>query len=293
MDTRNWKIIAELYRTVNITRAADRLAMTQPALSKRLQLIEQDLGAQLVVRTPKGVSFTPEGEYVAKEAVRILDHIAEVRRNLMSFRSQGKGTIQLGMTNSFVRYTIPSHLKAYAADHPGVEFGITTSVSSEIVEKLDRGDIHVGFICGDLKGDFKRLRLGTEYACLVNSERLTLDDLPAKPQISYLSDPFAKRMVEDWWNSHFSKPPIVGMRANHGDTCLEMIANGLGYGIFLSQKFLDTPRPLFRMPLFHPDGTPLARNLWMIWKEDFAGIPLIEQFLKYIEVRLIDMPDAR
>jgi DNA-binding transcriptional LysR family regulator len=286
MDTRSWRVVAELRRTANITHAADRLAMTQPALSKRLQLIERELGARLVERTSKGIIFTPQGEYVAREAEKALSHLAEMQRTLLTFQDHRTGTIRLGMTNSFVRYTLPPHLRAYKAEHPGVDFGVSTGVSSEIADKLERGDIQVGFICGDISGNFSRLKIGTEQACLVNGEKLSLEDLPETQQISYLSDPFAIKMLDEWWFGHFSQPPKIGMRANHGDTCLEMIANGLGYGIFLSPKFLDKNRPLFRMPLFLKDGRPLSRSLWMIWKDKNATPPLIERFLSFVSSRL-------
>ncbi|TWF59178.1 LysR family transcriptional regulator [Neorhizobium alkalisoli] len=285
MDTRSWKVVAELRRTTNITHAADRLAMTQPALSKRLQLIERELGTRLVERTSKGITFTPQGEYVAQEAEKALAHLAEMRRTLLTFQDHRTGTIRLGMTNSFVRYTLPSHLRAYKAEHPNVDFNVSTGVSSEIADRLEHGDIQVGFICGDISGNFSRLKIGTEQACLVNSESLRLEDLPNRPQISYLSDPFATRMLDEWWSGHFDRPPKIGMRANHGDTCLEMIANGLGYGIFLSPKFLDENRPLFRMPLFHNDGRPLSRSLWMIWKEKQAEPSLVQRFLGFFSDR--------
>jgi DNA-binding transcriptional LysR family regulator len=285
MDTRSWKVVAELRRTANITHAAERLAMTQPALSKRLQQIERELGTRLVERTSKGITFTPQGEYVALEAEKVLAHLAEMRRALLTFQDHRTGTIRLGMTNSFVRYTLPSHLRAYKAEYPNVNFSVSTGVSSDVADRLERGDIQVGFICGNISGNFSRLQIGTEQACLVNAGSLRLEDLPDRPQISYLSDPFATRMLEEWWSSHFGRPPRIGMRANHGDTCLEMIANGLGYGIFLSPKFLDESRRLFRMPLFHKDGRPLSRSLWMIWKEKQAEPPLVERFLSFLNGR--------
>jgi DNA-binding transcriptional LysR family regulator len=283
MDTRSWKILAELRRTSNITRAADRLAMTQPALSKRLQLIEHELGTQLVVRGAKGISFTPQGEYVAQEAEKALAHIAEVQRKLSTFQDNRTSTIRLGMTNSFVRYTLPRHLRSFKAEHPSVDFSVETGVSSEIAEKLERRTIDVGFICGDIKGDFNRFQIGTEQACLVNAESLTLEDLPLRPQITYLTDPFAIKLLEAWWWDHFTQPPKVGMRANHGDTCLEMIANGLGYGIFLSPKFVEESHSMFRMPLFHNDGRPLSRSLWMVWNRECDDIPVVRDFQKFAE----------
>lgn len=285
MDESTCKIILELHRTANITRAADRLAMTQPALSKRLQAIERDFGVRLVVRTPKGVAFTPEGEYLAREAGKVLAHFGEIRTQLMSFGDRS-GTLRLGVTNSFARYTLPAGLKRYQADCPDVSFDISTGVSSEIVKLIEDGRVHVGFIYGDFDGPFERMLIGQEQACLVNREPLDLAELPTTPQISYLSDPFAKRLLNDWWHSHFTAPMLIGMRANHGDTCLEMIANGLGYGIFLSPKFTGRSHRLYSTPLDYANGSPFARNAWMVWRSEFTQIALIGRFIDFVRNNL-------
>lgn len=286
MDESSWKIIAELRKTPNVTRAADRLFMSQPNLSKKLQAIESGLGIKLVFRTPKGVVFTPEGEYVAREAVKVLAHFDEVRRHLLKIGDGQAGTIKLGMTNAFARYTLPPCLKRYKEHHAEVDFDITMEISSHIVRHLEEDSIHVGFIRGDFAGGFERQLMATEQAYLVNGEAVELSDLPRLPQISYLSDPISRRLLDGWWNSHFSRPPLIGMKANHGETCLEMIANGLGYGIFLSPNFLGPSVPLFKAPLFYASGMPFERQSWMIWKKESAEIPLVSQFLGYMRTEI-------
>lgn len=283
MDESSWKIIAELYRTLNVTRAAERLFMTQPNLSKKLQGIENHLGIKLVLRSQKGVVFTPEGEYIAQEASKVLAHFDEVRRHLLKIGDGHAGLIKLGMTNAFARYTLPPCLKRYKAHHAEVGFDISTEISSHIVRQLEDDIIHVGFIRGDFEGGFERQLMATEQAYLVNGEPIELSELPKLPQISYLSDPISRRLLDNWWSNHFPKPPLIGMRANHGDTCLEMIANGLGYGIFLSPNFLGPSASLFKCPLFYADGSPFERQSWMIWKKDSAEIPLVARFLRYMK----------
>jgi DNA-binding transcriptional LysR family regulator len=282
MDESSWKIVVELKRTGNITRAADRLFMSQPNLSKKLQAIEYELGVRIVVRTPKGVSFTPEGEYVAHEAAEVLARFAEIRKNLLKIGDGRAGTIKIGMTNAFARYTLPSWLRHYKTTFPDVDFDVVTDISSRIVERLTNDEIHVGFIRGDLDGDFERTLVSADHAHLVNRDAIEFADLPKIPQICYLSDPYALKLLDGWWHAHFTRPPLVGMRANHGETCLEMVANGLGYGIFLSPHFLARSTELFRRPLFYPDGRPFGRNSWMISTPAFSALPLVANFLGYI-----------
>ena len=68
MNDLDWKILLELYKTKNITKAANRLYMTQPALTKRLKQIEAQFQVKIVMRTTKGVEFTEEGEYLSQKA---------------------------------------------------------------------------------------------------------------------------------------------------------------------------------------------------------------------------------
>jgi DNA-binding transcriptional LysR family regulator len=286
MDEVDWKIIVELHRHPNITRTADRLCMTQPALSKRLQAIERGLGVQLVLRTSRGVVFTPAGEYVATAAARTLAQFDEIKRNIVSLGDGRSGVIRIGATNSFARFTLPRVLKQYKQLYPDVEFDISTGITASIIDLLDGYQIHVGFIRGEADRDFDKELVGTEQACLVNRTEIALSDLPRLPQIAYLTDPFAIALLDDWWHSHFSVPPMIGMRANHGETCHEMIVNGLGYGIFLSPNFVSRSDDVFRLPLTYPDGSPLVRKSWMVWRGEFGGFPLVQRFLTYMRTQL-------
>ena len=282
MDEADWKLIVELHNNPSITRTAERLFTTQPAVSKRLQVIERELGVQLVMRTSKGVIFTPVGEFVAAEAAKVLAHFADIKRTIARLGDGRSGTIKLGATNSFARFTLPRLLSQYKQTYADVEFDISTGITANILELLDGYRVHVGFIRGETDGDFEKLLIDTEQACLVNRTPIALADLPHLPQIAYLTDPFAIRLVEQWWHSHFSEPPLIGMRANHGETCHEMIANGLGYGIFLSRDFVMRSGDLFHLPLTYPDGSPLTRNSWMVWRREFAEWPLVSNFLDHI-----------
>ena len=72
MKDTDWQIINELYKTRNITKAANNLFIAQPTLTKRLQYIEDELGITLIIRSARGLIFTPEGEYIAKQAQKYL-----------------------------------------------------------------------------------------------------------------------------------------------------------------------------------------------------------------------------
>ncbi len=66
MEYRDWYILQTLYQEQNITKTAETLYLSQPALTKRLRQIEKEFGVQIVQRGSRGVHFTPQGEYLAK-----------------------------------------------------------------------------------------------------------------------------------------------------------------------------------------------------------------------------------
>ena len=291
MDELDWRLLSELLLTPNITRTAERLNMTQSALSKRLQQIERRMNVRVVVRFSRGITLTPEGMYLAKSAAEILKRFDAIRKNLLGVGEGKAGQIRLGMTNGFARSTMPAFLKSYKMRYPGVEFEIVADISANIIDSLKRHDIHIGFICGETDCNFERILVGSEQACVVNKGPIELEDLPGLPQIAYLRDPFARRLLDSWWHDHFGQPPLIGMHANHGDTCREMILAGLGYGVFLSHAFLGGAKGtdasgLFQLPLHFRDGSPLIRNSWMIWQDEFSAIPLVRNFLDDMKTNL-------
>ena len=79
MEDWDWRILQVLHEQKNITKTAQALFMSQPALTARLQHIEKEFGIKIVVRTSKGVQFTPQGEYLARSSEEVLQKIRDIR----------------------------------------------------------------------------------------------------------------------------------------------------------------------------------------------------------------------
>ena len=101
MEDKDWFIIKTLYEEKNITKAAERLFITQPALTYRLQVIEQELGAKIVNRGKKGIEFTKEGEYVFRYAEKMIYEFQKLKETLQNMDNKIQGTFRLAVTASF------------------------------------------------------------------------------------------------------------------------------------------------------------------------------------------------
>ena len=111
----DWEVIAVLSKTRNITKTANLLFLSQPALTKRIQAIEEELGAQLLVRGRRGSKFTLEGERIAQKAERVIEAIREAKGCINVRDENMGGTLRLGVPYSYVRYVMPALLAEYTA----------------------------------------------------------------------------------------------------------------------------------------------------------------------------------
>jgi DNA-binding transcriptional LysR family regulator len=282
MTELEWKIIDSLSRTLNMTKTAEQLFMTQPSISKKLRQIETELGVQIVKRHHNGISLTSEGEYIARQAHELIQKFAEIRTELMRMKDGTSGVLKLGATNAFAGFILPELLKQYKQLYPDIQFEISIHHSTDILAALHQNRIHIGFIRGDVGQDVEHFLFSEDQAYAAYPSEITLEQLPQLPQIQYLTDPSAIKRVRQWWNEHFSVPPLMGMHANHGDTCRKMVLSGLGYGIFLSPDFIDQEDRLFKLPLFHKDGRPFTRKSWVVIPKGSYSIPTIRNFMDYM-----------
>jgi DNA-binding transcriptional LysR family regulator len=136
----------EVARTRSVSRAADSLFVTQPALTARLQRLEADLGAKLFVRTPRGMRLTEAGEAFLPYAVRALETLADGRRLVNAFERGGAGTLVIGAAPAVSTYVLPRVLKTFAVGHPRVAVSVRTGHSEEVLELVLREQVDVGLV---------------------------------------------------------------------------------------------------------------------------------------------------
>src|SRR5476649_8680 len=110
-----------LARHASLSATARELGVTPPAVTKRLNLMEQKLGVRLVNRTTRRISLTNEGELYLAQATQILHQIREMEESISSGRAEPKGLLRINATPGFGRTRIAPILSRFAHDHPEVE----------------------------------------------------------------------------------------------------------------------------------------------------------------------------
>ena len=163
MEFRQLRYFLAVAETGNIGRAAERLNVSQPPVSRQIQALETEAGAALLLRTPKGVELTDAGRTFAAEAERVL---SQAERTLTRTRASGRGEIgklEVGFFGSPIYRTVPLALRAFHRARPDCEVALTRIGKREQMTAIREGRLHIGFARYYAKNpDLKVEQLGEE-----------------------------------------------------------------------------------------------------------------------------------
>lgn len=138
--------LAAVARSGSISQAAADLFVTQPALSARIQNLERELGAQLLVRGRHGARLTDAGHAFLPFARRALDAVADGRLLLAEVERGATGQLALGGAPAVSTYVLPAILERFRAAHPGIQLIVRTGHSEEILEMVLRDQVQIGLV---------------------------------------------------------------------------------------------------------------------------------------------------
>ena len=145
-DLRRLQYFVQVARERNFTRAAERLHIAQPALSRQVRLLERELGVDLLYRTTHEFELTDAGEFLLERAPALLAAADELWRSVRTYGTGERGAVKVAYGGSASYETAPRLLQAFAERHPGIT--MTTAVKSvdEIVAGLSDGSIDLGLV---------------------------------------------------------------------------------------------------------------------------------------------------
>jgi DNA-binding transcriptional LysR family regulator len=282
MEDKDWIILQTIYDERNITKAAQRLFISQPALTYRLQQIEKEFGTKVVSRGKKGVEFTAQGEHLVQYSKNMLLQLRQTKEFIENMDKKVRGTLRLGVSSNFGRYKLPTILKAFLKSYPDVEINVTTGWSSEVIQLVYKEDIHVGIVRGDYTWQEQKQLLGEEVICIASKQEISIEELPHLPRINYKTDILLKNMIENWWQERFTKPPLITMEVDRIETCKEMVINGLGYAIFPS-VCLKPDDDLHTINLSSKDGQTILRKTWMVGRNSSLELSVVKAFFDFLK----------
>ncbi len=144
MDLRHTRTFVTVAELGTVSKAALRLHLTQPALSRQISDLEHELGFKLFDRVGRRLLLTSEGEQLLGECRALLAHAGAVREQAELLRRGDKGVLKVAASPQHIESVFSQFLHRYAERYPGVEVRVSEGTGSEILAMLERGEIHLG-----------------------------------------------------------------------------------------------------------------------------------------------------
>jgi DNA-binding transcriptional LysR family regulator len=166
MDTQNLKAFLTVARAKSFSAAAGILHITQPAVSKRISLLEQQLGSRLFDRIGRQISLTEAGRTLLPRAESILRDMAVAAQEVNDLQAQVKGNLKLITSHHIGLHRLPEVLKNYKSAFPQVEMNIQFSDSEDAYQSILAGEFDLGLVTASTDTDSR-----------INSETIWQDNL--------------------------------------------------------------------------------------------------------------------
>ena len=152
MDTQNLQAFIEVAESGSFSLAAEKLHLTQPAVSKRIATLESQLDSALFDRINRSIQLTEAGRALLPQARQILQAVRDARRSIDDLRGETGGTLSLGISHHIGLHRLPPTLEAFSKSYPQVHFDIQFMDSEEAYEQITQGRIELGVVTLDPGG---------------------------------------------------------------------------------------------------------------------------------------------
>jgi DNA-binding transcriptional LysR family regulator len=267
MDRTDWHLL-ECFRVAgrlqHVTRAAEQLGTSQPALSRSLARLQSDLGVQLFRRAGRSIRLTKPGEVFLARVERALEEIENGRRELGDFKAADRGTIALGFLRTLGAKYIPELVRRFSLAHPEVQFAFVQNNSATIEAQLERGELdlifvavppgHAGFGWSRIVDQQLVLIVPRDHR-LARRRHVRLREMANERFVSFKQGHAIRRMTDDLCKAAGFVPQI-SFEADDSSSVPGFVAAGFGIGIvppeacgYADVASLKITEPVARRPI--------------------------------------------
>jgi DNA-binding transcriptional LysR family regulator len=284
MNIQNLSAFIAVSETGSFSKAASRLFVTQPAVSKRISALESELNVKLFDRIGKSVQLTEAGDALVPSCLRILAELEESRRIINNLSGHIGGQLKIGTSHHIGLHRLPPVLSHYTQRYKQVDLDIHFMDSEDACDAVLKGELEIAIATLPEKTPAKLATqiiwldpLGVVVARkhpLAKQKNVTLKNLVEHPAILPSQSTYTRALLEKMLGINTSKLKIA-METNYLETIKTMASIGLGWSVL--------PLAMCDKNLVHIDinNTTMQRKLGVAWHR--------ERTLSNAAKRLIDV----
>ncbi|MEQ4691548.1 LysR family transcriptional regulator [Providencia manganoxydans] len=236
MDVRSLRYFVEVVQFNGFSRAADSLFVTQPAISRSIKKLEQELGYKLLIREVDGVSLTDEGEILLIHAKQILEQFNQMNKALKEKSGPLEGVLHVGLPPVIASTYFADIILAFSQRYPLVELKIIELGTRKMMDAMLNGDVETAAVMLPLDDERFDLHVfSTDRLMLLVNEQHPLAQRHLVKFIELLNEPFIffsdDFRINELVTSAcglYGKKPIIAGRSSHLDLVTAMVRAGVG-----------------------------------------------------------------
>ena len=286
MDTELLKAFVAVAQQGSFSLAAEELHLTQPAVSKRIAQLEEQLNCQLFDRIPRAVSLTEAGQTLLPRANRILQQLAETRQVIDDLSVGVSGTLRVAISHHIGLHRIPGILKDYVSRYPSVSVDMDFMDSEIAYESVLQGKFEIAvitlaptdppaIISHTLWHDPLVLVTNPQHS-LAKESAINLEKLSHHTAILPGMSTYTGRMIHQLFSAQGYR--LNGsMATNYLETIKMMVSVGLGWSVLPATMVDKSLQPL------DCDGLDLSRQLGYIHHKERTLSQAAGKFIELLE----------
>ena len=286
MEIRTLRYFLAVAQEENMTRAAARLNLTQPTLSKALKSLEAELDARLFVRHSFSIELTDEGRLLRDRARDLIGLADKIEDEFRSIDSQLAGELRLGMAESYRIRLVAQELRRLKESCPGLRYHVTSGDTEQVTERLDRGLLDFAVLCerpDSRRYDWVELPERDLWGVVMRDDHplarnasISPSDLIGEPL--FVSEQGWRGDIAQWAGDCFAELHLEGsFRLSYNASVFAR--EGLGLLLTFDQLVNTSPESGL---VFRPLEPSLEVTLYLVWGRRQLMTPIAERFVKQV-----------
>ena len=277
MDLRQFRYFSAVAETLNFTRAAEQLRVAQPALSRQIRNLEEELGVKLLERDSRRVTLTDEGRSFLEDIREILELVEAAEARVKRANATPSHVFKLGYAPTLTAPWLPQIFSALRTKLPRMKISLSDLSNEAMIEmiracKLDAGIMPEQAVprAGVFMTQTLR-KIGFEVVLPIGHPLTKRKKLKVRELCSECLVTYDRREYPEYYNSlqrifaAEGEPLLPGLEVNSGESLLTSVREWQGIAIVASPVRLTSPAGLEFRPL---DPAPEGFNLCLVWHRD-------------------------
>ncbi len=289
MNLDQLKTFLAVAETGSLRAAGEKRHISQPAVTRQMQLLEESIRAKLFVHFGRGIRLTPAGVALHKETLHIFQTIESSIQNVLNVSGATKNQIQLGVSHYVAVYKLPVPVARFRKKNPDAQLRFHYGTSEEMIEMVETGKLTFGI--GTLPKKTEKLVqvplwMDTFSAILpedhpfTKKRELTLEELAETDLILPKSGTTTRALIDRAFKTHgISLAPV--MEVTYLETIKASVKMGIGTSILPKNMFSEETQPMVNIRIKPIKGLSITRQLGLVYKK---GRDLFQNEKEFISV---------